>query len=180
MILGTISAIDEDNGIQVIIDGEDIPTTKKYSYLASYVPAEDDRVIIEEINGSYVIIGKIITETTKSGIVNYATKASTADDATNAVNAEKAAQADRAAKSDHAVEADSATTANNATKADSATTAASATTATTADNLNSANYQTQSGYLVSRVSREYDSTLKKYIVTDVTLDYTSHNYVYRR
>ena len=49
MILGTISAVDDDNGLQLIIDGEDTATTKKYTYMASYVPAANDRVLIEEI-----------------------------------------------------------------------------------------------------------------------------------
>ena len=62
MILGTISAVDNDNGLQLIIDGEDSPTTKKYTYMASYVPAANDRVLIEEISGSYVIMGKVISD----------------------------------------------------------------------------------------------------------------------
>lgn len=59
MILGKVSAIDSTNGLQITIDGETSATTKKYKYLASYTPAVNDRVLIEEIGGSYVILGKI-------------------------------------------------------------------------------------------------------------------------
>lgn len=98
MILGTISAIDDDNGLQLIIDGEDTPTTKKYTYMSSYVPTANDRVLIEEISGSYVIMGKVISDVASSGIVRQAANATNADNATNATNATKA---------DSATEADS-------------------------------------------------------------------------
>ena len=87
MILGTISAVDADNGLQLIIDGEDLPTTKKYTYMASYVPTANDRVLIEEINGSYVIIGKVINEVASSGIARVSETANNAINATNAQNA---------------------------------------------------------------------------------------------
>ena len=82
MILGTISAVDNDNGLQLIIDGEDSPTTKKYTYMASYVPAANDRVLIEEISGSYVIMGKVISDVASSGharVAQTAVNATTAD-----------------------------------------------------------------------------------------------------
>lgn len=153
MILGTISAVDNDNGLQLIIDGEDLPTTKKYTYMASYVPAANDRVLIEEISGSYVIMGKVINEVASSGIARQA------DNATNAVNATNAANA---------------TNATNAINADSALTAANA---TTADSLN--NSYTTYGQLVYSVSRTYNSTLGTYIVTDVQLTGGTHNYIYK-
>ena len=97
MILGTISAVDSDNGLQLIIDGEDTPTTKKYTYMASYVPAANDRVLIEEISGSYVIMGKIISDVASSGI------ARTADTATSAAtSAECTGNAATATKADEA------------------------------------------------------------------------------
>lgn len=109
MILGTISAVDNDNGLQLIIDGEDTPTTKKYTYMASYCPTANDRVIIEEVGGSYVIMGKIISDYASSGVARIA------DNATNAVNA---------------------TNADNATTAGACT--GNAATATTATNLSGA------------------------------------------
>lgn len=78
MILGTISAVDSDNGLQLIIDGEDSPTTKKYTYMSSYVPTANDRVLIEEISGSYVIMGKVISDVASSGIARTADSATTA------------------------------------------------------------------------------------------------------
>ena len=81
MILGTISAVDNTNGLQLIIDGEDTATTKKYTYMASYVPAANDRVLVEEVGGSYVIMGKVINNYSNSG------NARTADTATTATNA---------------------------------------------------------------------------------------------
>lgn len=90
MILGTISAVDNDNGLQLIIDGEDTPTSKKYTYIASYVPAANDRVLIEEISGSYVIMGKVISDVTSSGIARTAETATNATNAVNASNAETA------------------------------------------------------------------------------------------
>ena len=107
MILGTISAVDADNGLQLIIDGEDLPTTKKYTYMASYVPTANDRVLIEEISGSYVIMGKVINEVSSSGI---ARTAETATNATNAENATNATNADSALVSDKTLGFDSSVT----------------------------------------------------------------------
>lgn len=154
MILGTISAVDDDNGLQLIIDGEDTATTKKYTYMASYVPAANDRVLIEEISGSYVIMGKVISDKDLSGVARTAETATTA------------------------------TTAINATNATNATTAASCTgnaaTATVSDKTkgfdNSVN--SQYGQLVTNVSRSWNSQLSSYIVTDVTLS-LSNNFVYK-
>jgi hypothetical protein len=84
MILGSISTIDNDNGLQLTIDGEDEPTTKKYTYMASYVPAAGDRVLIEEVGGSYVIMGKIISDVESSGVARTAETATTAESATTA------------------------------------------------------------------------------------------------
>lgn len=153
MILGTISAVDADDGLQLIIDGEDIPTTKKYTYMSSYVPTADDRVLIEEIGGSYVIIGKVISDVASSGIARVAETATNAVNATNAENA------------------------TNATNANNAENATNATNATNADNLK--NSSTAFGQLVSSVTRSYNATIGSYIVTDVQLSSTSHNYVYK-
>jgi hypothetical protein len=84
MILGSISTIDNDNGLQLTIDGEDEPTTKKYTYMASYVPTAGDRVLIEEVGGSYVIMGKIISDVESSGVARTAETAATAESATTA------------------------------------------------------------------------------------------------
>ena len=153
MILGTISAVDADNGLQLIVDGEDLPTTKKYTYMASYVPTANDRVLLEEVGGSYVIVGKVINDVASSGIARTAEPAINATNATNATNA------------------------INATNATNATTAESATNATNADNLK--NSHTAHGQLVYSVTRTYNSTIGSYIVTDVQLVGGQHNFIYQ-
>lgn len=59
MILGTVKSNTSGSGVTVQIDGESSATTKKYTYLSSYTPAVNDRVLIAEVGGSYVILGKI-------------------------------------------------------------------------------------------------------------------------
>ena len=127
MILGTISAVDDNNGLQLIIDGEDTATTKKYTYMASYVPAVNDRVLIEEISGSYVIMGKIISDKDLSGI------ARTAETATNATNATTAATCTGNAATATVAESCSGNAATATTAASCSGNAATATRATTAD-----------------------------------------------
>lgn len=67
MLLGKVQTRDNSEGLQIIIDGEDEPTTKKYHYLASYVPAAGDRILIEEIGDSYVVLGKVISTYADAG-----------------------------------------------------------------------------------------------------------------
>lgn len=62
MILGTVSEYIEGEGVQIIIDGEETSTIKTYKFLSSYKPEINDRVLIEEISGSYVVIGKIVDQ----------------------------------------------------------------------------------------------------------------------
>lgn len=97
MILGKISAVDDTNGLQLIIDGEETPTQKKYRYLASYVPAAGDKVAIEESGGSYVVMGKLIDSTEMAGIVKKAAEADHAATATSATTADTASNATNAA-----------------------------------------------------------------------------------
>lgn len=85
MILGTVQAVDNTNGLSILLDSETEATTKDYKYLASYVPAVGDRVLIEQISGSYVIIGKIISTKANAGKAAHATSATTATTA-NSVN----------------------------------------------------------------------------------------------
>ena len=85
MILGTVQAVDNTNGLSILLDSETEATTKDYKYLASYVPAVGDRVLIEEISGTYVIIGKVISAVSSSGQARTANSATTATTA-NSVN----------------------------------------------------------------------------------------------
>lgn len=79
MILGTINSYTAGAGVTVTIDGEDSPTTKEYMFLGSYTPSVGDRVLIEEISGTYVIIGKVAKS---PSAVSYATSAGSATKAT--------------------------------------------------------------------------------------------------
>ena len=93
MILGTVYAKDNNEGLQIIVDGEDEATEKKYHYLASYVPAAGDRVLIEEIGDSYVVIGKVIDQYASSGQARHASSADSATSATSASSATTATKA---------------------------------------------------------------------------------------
>ena len=146
MILGTITTVDDNNGLCLIVDGEDSATTKKYSYLSSYVPTANDRVLIEEIGGSYVILGKIITEYTSSGIVRQAENATNAENAVNSTNSINATNAENA---------------TNAVRAETAASATTANTATYADNLNGTH--TQNINQVTYVNRQYDASIGWYV-----------------
>ena len=93
MILGTVHARDNTQGLQIVIDGEEEATEKKYHYLASYVPAAGDRVLIEEIGDSYVVIGKVIEQYASSGQARHASSADSATSATSASSATTATKA---------------------------------------------------------------------------------------
>jgi hypothetical protein len=95
MILGKIS-YRYSNGLELIIGGEDEPTNKVYRYLASYVPSNGDRVLIEEIGDSYVVLGKVIDQYSDSGKARTASTADTADKATSASSATNATNATNA------------------------------------------------------------------------------------
>ena len=90
MILGTITAYTSGTGVQVQVDGEDSGTTKNYQFLSSYTPTVGDRVILEEISGSYVIVGKVASTPDSGGggsgpTIQYGTKASTSVNANSAL-----------------------------------------------------------------------------------------------
>ena len=56
--LGTVTST--SGGVSVQFDGETTPSTKKYKRLSSYTPAVGDRVLMAEIAGTYVILGKVV------------------------------------------------------------------------------------------------------------------------
>lgn len=160
MILGTISSVDNANGLQLIIDGEDSATTKKYTYMSSYVPAANDRVLIEEIGGSYVIVGKVISDFTESGIARQADTATTAQSATTAA----------------------ACTGNAATATTAAACSGNAATATVSNTTKGFDSSVNSvyGQIVTGFTRTYNSTVGDYIVTDIQLGpYSKQYFVYK-
>ena len=56
MILGKVDSVTAD-GVTLLIDGESSPTTKSYQVVSATEPSAGDKVAIEEINGSYLVMG---------------------------------------------------------------------------------------------------------------------------
>lgn len=65
MILGTIDSYAAGSGVTLLIDGEDAPTTKAYSFLGSYIPTVGDRVLIAKVSGTYVVLGAVVKTATQ-------------------------------------------------------------------------------------------------------------------
>lgn len=65
MILGTIDSYVAGSGVTLLIDGEDAPTTKAYSFLGSYIPSVGDRVLIAKVSGTYVVLGSVVKTATQ-------------------------------------------------------------------------------------------------------------------
>ena len=168
MILGVISAI-ESGGLQLLIDGEEEPTTKEYCYMASYAPVAGDRVLIEEINGTYVVIGKVVNSSSgetyadhagyadSAGTAEYAITAGTASVAVYATSAGTAASATTASYATTAGSAGYANSAYSCTTASYAVNAGEATSAATAAN---ANYATSCGTASTAVTAGTAETMK--------------------
>ena len=57
--LGIVTATNS-SGTRIRFDGEESATQKRYMRLSSYTPVVGDRVMLVEISGTYVIIGKVI------------------------------------------------------------------------------------------------------------------------
>lgn len=74
MKLAKIAEVDNVKGLKIIIDGENEPTRKPYTYLASYVPSVGDRVLVEDVGSSYVILGKVISNYDQCGKANSCSK----------------------------------------------------------------------------------------------------------
>lgn len=60
ILLGTVVTYIANQGINLMIDGETVRTTKRYRHLSSYTPSNGDRVLILEIAGTYIVLGKIV------------------------------------------------------------------------------------------------------------------------
>ena len=65
MILGEVDSYVPGTGVTLLIDGEDAPTTKAYSFLGSYVPTPGDRVLIAKVSGTYVVLGAVVKTATQ-------------------------------------------------------------------------------------------------------------------
>jgi hypothetical protein len=53
---------------KIKFDGEEVASEKQYSYLASYSPIVNDRVIMATIAGTYIILGNIAYNTAPANI----------------------------------------------------------------------------------------------------------------
>lgn len=58
--LGVIDPAYSSGRPRVIFDGDEVVSQKAYSYLSSYTPTANDRVILANIAGTHVILGKIV------------------------------------------------------------------------------------------------------------------------
>lgn len=59
LLLGKLYSKYDTIGLTLMIDGENEPTQKKYSYLNSYNPETGDRVLVADVGDSYVVLGAI-------------------------------------------------------------------------------------------------------------------------
>lgn len=57
--MATISSIENDN-VYIQFYGESSPSLKPFKRLDSYTPTVGDTVVLQNINGSYVITGKVV------------------------------------------------------------------------------------------------------------------------
>lgn len=57
--LATVVGLWENGSAKIQFDGEDEPSEKEYSYLASYKPAINDRVLLASVAGTYIILNKV-------------------------------------------------------------------------------------------------------------------------
>jgi hypothetical protein len=58
--LGKVSSTHSSGRPQIVFDGEDSASSKRYPYLSSYTPSANDRVLLVNVGGSHVVVGKII------------------------------------------------------------------------------------------------------------------------
>lgn len=58
--LGTVASNHTSGRPQIVFDGDSSPSTKRYPYLSSYTPTANDRVLLVNIGGSHIVIGKIV------------------------------------------------------------------------------------------------------------------------
>ena len=57
--IATVTSLFEDGCPKLTFVGEEQESSKKYSYIYTYIPSKDDNVLLIRANDTYVIIGKI-------------------------------------------------------------------------------------------------------------------------
>ncbi len=58
--LGKIDSNYTSGRPKIIFDGEDVASLKGYNYISSYTPKAGDRVLLQKVAGTYIILGKIM------------------------------------------------------------------------------------------------------------------------
>lgn len=145
--LASITAIGSE-GVSVQFEGEDTASDKSYTVMQDYHPTLNDRVVMLNISGTYIVLGSVGTPTAPVEYIPLTQKGAAGGVAT----LNSAGQVSQKAVS--AAMADAATTASTSNSADSAT------TATTATNFTSRHTGSSLGfYGHSAVSRQGISLL---------------------
>lgn len=57
--LGTIDPAHTGGNPKILFDGETSVSSKQYKYLSSYTPRANDRVLLANVSGTHVVLGKI-------------------------------------------------------------------------------------------------------------------------
>lgn len=58
--LGKIDPAYTSGRPKIVFDGEDTASLKAYPYIASYTPVANHRVLLVNVGGSHVVIGRIV------------------------------------------------------------------------------------------------------------------------
>ncbi|MEG0165975.1 hypothetical protein [Anaerorhabdus sp.] len=58
-MIATIASVNP-GGVTLKFIGDEEPTKKVYKYIQSYSPQAGDKVLLNNENGTYVVIGKIV------------------------------------------------------------------------------------------------------------------------
>lgn len=58
--MGTIDPAYSAGRPRIVFDGESAASTKQYPYVSSYTPAKNDKVLLANVAGTYVVLGKIV------------------------------------------------------------------------------------------------------------------------
>lgn len=78
--LGTVTAWNNDTGVQIQLDGQDAPMTKRFKMMYMCRPLKvNARVVIMKQAGTYIVLGEIGLPNSWKSIPNLASSASTTD-----------------------------------------------------------------------------------------------------
>lgn len=114
--LASITAIDS-GGVSVQFEGEDTASDKTYTVVQSYHPTLNDRVVMLNISGTYIVLGSVGAPTTPIQYIPASEKGASGGVATLNSGGQVEQKAVSAASADHATSADSATSASSASTA---------------------------------------------------------------